>query len=264
MTHLIIRTSLILKKGVIEGVTSLIGIRRYGQARVVAVASLLCGLGVFPLPAQQLDASSVIQQVDAAVKARFDNLAGYTVTEHYAVYRGKDETHSVAEMTVKTTYARETGKSYNILSQSGSQLIRNLVLSAILDNEKHINEPGVREGSWITSANYDMKLKPGGTQVLDGRECLLLALTPKRKAPYLLQGTLCVDASDGSIVQVEGVSSASSSVLTGPTKMMRQYENLEGFAEATHARAVSDSFLFGQTIVKIDYQDYQFQLRPAL
>jgi hypothetical protein len=138
------------------------------------------------------------------------------------------------------------------------------VLSAILDNEKHINEPGVREGSWITSANYDMKLKPGGTQVLDGRECLLLALTPKRKAPYLLQGTLCVDASDGSIVQVEGVSSASSSVLTGPTKMMRQYENLEGFAEATHARAVSDSFLFGQTIVKIDYQDYQFQLRPAL
>jgi hypothetical protein len=32
---------------------------------------------------------------------------------------------------------------------------------------------------------------------------------------------------------------------------------------ATHARAVSDSFLFGQTIVKIDYQGYEIQLSPA-
>ena len=44
--------------------------------------------------------------------------------------------------------------------------------------------------------------------------------------------------------------------------MMRQYANVEGFAQATHARAQSDSFLFGQTVVKIDYQDYQVQLGP--
>jgi hypothetical protein len=32
---------------------------------------------------------------------------------------------------------------------------------------------------------------------------------------------------------------------------------------ATHARAVSNSFLLGETIVTIDYQDYKMQLRPA-
>jgi hypothetical protein len=32
---------------------------------------------------------------------------------------------------------------------------------------------------------------------------------------------------------------------------------------ATQARAVSDSFLLGQTVVTIDYRDYQIQLNPA-
>jgi outer membrane lipoprotein-sorting protein len=231
--------------------------------RAAAAASFLACLGIVAVPAQQLDSSSAIRRVDAAVHARLESIAGYTVTERYAVYRNNDETHPVAEMTVKTDYREETGKSYTIVSQSGSEIIRRLVLGAILDNEKSINLPGNREGSWFTSANYEMKLKPGGTQRLDGRDCLVLALTPRRRAPYLIEGTIWVDLKDGSIVQVQGTASASSSLLTGRTRVMRQYANVSGFAMATHARAVSNSFLFGQTIVKIDYQDYQIQLRPT-
>ena len=234
-----------------------------GVARAVAAASFFACLGIAAVPAQQLDASSVIQHIDAAVKARVDNIAGYTVTEHYAVYRSNDETHPVAEMTVKTLYQKDTGKSYTILSQTGSEVIRSLVLGAILDNEKRLNLPGNREGSWITSANYEMKLKSDASQRLDGRDCLVLSLTPKRKAPYLIEGTLWVDAKDGSIVQVQGTGSKSPSVFTGPTQMVRQYANVAGFAQATHARAMSNSHLFGQTVVKIEYHDYQVQLRPT-
>ena len=39
--------------------------------------------------------------------------------------------------------------------------------------------------------------------------------------------------------------------------MMRQYVDIDGFGEAMHARAESDSFLFGPTVVTIDYRDYQ-------
>lgn len=214
--------------------------------------------------AQQLSTASVIQQVDASVKARSDNIEGYSVTEHYAVYRSNDEVHPVAEMTVMTTYQKDSGKSYTIVSQTGSSIVRTIVLSAILDNEKLLNQPGIREGTWITSANYDMTLKPGGTQPLDGRDCLLVALTPKRKADYLIEGILWVDAKDGSIVQVQGTASKSSSILTGPTQVTRQYANMSGFAQATHVRAVSNSFMLGQTIVKIDYQNYHIQLRPPV
>jgi hypothetical protein len=40
---------------------------------------------------------------------------------------------------------------------------------------------------------------------------------------------------------------------------MRLYENVNGFAEATHARAESESTLFGKTIVTIDYQGYEIR-----
>jgi hypothetical protein len=210
-----------------------------------------------------MDGAAILQKVDAAVKARFDWIEGYTVSEHYAVFRSKDEVHPVAEMTVKTTYKRETGKSYEILSESGSALMRKLVLHAILDNEQHLNEPGVREGAWITTANYAMQVKPGGIQKVDGRDCVALALTPRRKEPFLVVGALWVDARNGEIVRLEGIGSRSSSTFTGPAKMMRQYVDIDGFGEATHARAESDSFLFGKTVVTIDYKDYRIQRRAG-
>ncbi|MGA2673378.1 MAG: hypothetical protein ABSE99_09120 [Terracidiphilus sp.] len=241
----------------------MMSLRRNSLARVVAAVCSLGSFGLIPLPAQPPDASTVIRGVDAAVQARHDGIASYTVTEHYAVYRNKDEDHPAAEMTVKTTYRRETGKSYDILSHSGSEVIQRLVLSTLLDNEKRINEPGNREASFFTSANYEMKLKPGGIQQIDGRNCLALDISPKQKAPNLIEGTLWVDAKDYSIVQIQGTSSKSPSVFTGPTQMMRRYASVSGFAMATNARAVSNSFLLGQTVVKIDYRDYDIHLRPA-
>lgn len=237
--------------------------RRVGAAGAVAAVCVLAVLGIAAAQAGQPDESAVIRGVDAAVKARIDGIAVYIVTEHYAVYRNHDETHPVAEMTVKTEYRKETGKSYTILSQSGSDFIRNHVLKTVLDHEKTINLPGNREASWITSANYDMKLKPGGVQRLDGRDCLALTITPRRKAANMIEGNLWVDVRDGEIVQLEGSATQSPSIFTGPAQVMRLYASVNGFAMATRARAVSDSFLLGETVVTIDYRDYQIQLNPA-
>ncbi len=228
------------------------------------LAALLLGsFSVAPAETQQPDETSIVRGVDAAVKARTDSIVTYTDTERYAVYRGGDEVHPAAEMTVKTTYRQETGKTYDILSESGSAILRKLVLSSILDNEKRINEPGTREGSWITSANYVIKLKPGGVVRVNGRDCFVLSINPREKSPNRIVGTLWVDTSDGSIVQIQGTASKSISVFTGSTQLMRQYAMVNGFAEATHARAVSDSLLFGQTVVTIDYSGYEIQLRAT-
>jgi hemin uptake protein HemP len=76
-------------------------------------------------------------------------------------------------------------------------------------------------------------------------------------------GTLWVDTKDESIVQLQGTASKSISAFTGPTQVMRQYEIVHGFAQAKHARAVSSSFLFGQTVVTIDYQGYEIAIRAT-
>jgi len=236
--------------------------------RAIAAASLpICvGIATLGIPAassQQPDESSVIQHIDAAVKARLDAIAQYTVTEHYAVYRNKDEASPAAEMTVKTTYLKKTGKSYSTTSQSGSAILLKEVLGTILENEQRMSQPGNRESAWITSANYQMKIKPGGNQSIAGRDCIALDIIPRHSTTFLFTGTLWVDSKDYSIVQLEGVASKSASFITGPAQVSRQYATVSGFPMATHAKAVSTSFLLGQTIVKIDYQDYQTQLAPT-
>ncbi|MGA3373578.1 MAG: hypothetical protein ABSC48_17655 [Terracidiphilus sp.] len=236
--------------------------RRVSLERTIG-AILLAGLGATVFAAQQLDSASVIQRVDAAVKARVDHVASYTVTEHYAVYRNNDETHPAAEMTVRTDYRQETGKNYTILSASGSGFIQTHVLGSILDSERKINLPGNREHSWLTSANYQMQLKPGGIQRIGDRDCLALSITPRHKAPNMIEGTLWVDATDGSIVRIEGTASQSPSIFTGPAQVMRTYANVNGFGMATQARAVTDSFLLGRTVITIDYRNYQIQVVPA-
>lgn len=211
--------------------------------------------------AQTLDESAIIRGVDAAVKTRIDGIAAYTDTEHYKVFRGKDETHSVAEMVVKTTYRPDSGKSYEILSENGSSIISKFLLRPLLDNEKAINEPGKVAASWIVSANYEMKLKSGSPVMQDERECWALAIKPRRQAPNLIEGTLWVDAKTFRIVRLEGQSSKSPSFWSGPAHVARQYVDIAGFAEATHARAESSGFMVGRTVLTIDYEGYQIQTR---
>lgn len=236
---------------------------KLGIAPAVVAVSFLGSLAIGAVPAQDPDASSVIQHIDAAAQTRFDSIEEFTVTEHYALFRGSDEVHPAAEMTVETTYRKGAGKSYAVRSETGSEILRKFVLRPLLDNEKSINQPGNVQKSWFTSANYEMKLKPGGVQLLDGRDCLALAITPRRKAPNMIEGTLWVDVKDDSIVQIEGTATKSPSMWTGPTKMMRRYKNVSGFAMSSHARAETTGLLVGRTVLTIDYTKYRIRLLPA-
>lgn len=212
--------------------------------------------------ARQLDAA-VIRDLDTANQARFDKVLGFTDVEHYSVFRGDDQTNAAAEMTVKMTYKKGLGKDYAILKQSGSSLIQKFGLQPLLENEKSINNPARVAQSWFTSANYEMHLKPGVTQTVDGRQCLAIAITPHQKAPNMIDGTLWVDAASHTLVEVEGIASKSPSFFAGSTKVTRHYIIMQGYAMATHARAESSSTLFGHTVITIDYSDYNFQFRSS-
>jgi len=230
------------------------------KTAAAAFAFLGCS-SLFSLPPQQTENAAVVSGIDAAVRARIDNVVGYTVTEHYAVFRSHDEVHPAAEMLVKTVYRRGYGKSFTVLSESGSALLRSEVLGTLLDNEKRMSQPGNLETALIDSANYDMKLTPDARREFGGRDCVAVSLSPRRSSPYLFKGTLWVDARNYGIVQLEGTASKSPFFLAGTAQVSRQYATVGGFPMATHAKAVSSSALLGQTVVKVDYMYYKVELR---
>ena len=231
-------------------------LRRSGTARTVVIMGILMLLRASG-PAQEPNSAAVIRSVDAAVASRYENILGFTDIEHLAVYRRGDDTHPAAEVTVRDTYKKGVGKTYTILSQSGSTILLRLGLRPLLDNEQIINQPGNVERSWFTSANYVMTLKAGGVHKLDGRDCFALDVKPKAQAPNLIIGTIWVDAHDETLVSIDGIASKNPSAWSGATHMTRQYSNINGFSMAMHARAESDSALFGRTVVTIDYSDYK-------
>ncbi|MFZ1937848.1 MAG: hypothetical protein WBA18_07320 [Terracidiphilus sp.] len=233
------------------------------SSRRLARLAVVVFLAIAAAPAQAPDAASIIRTVDASVANRVNNVLAFTATEHYSVFRGDDETHPAAEMTVTDNYTKGVGKTYKTLSQNGSSIILRFGLKPLLENEQTINLPGNVEKSWFVSANYDMKLRPGGPVELNGRNCYILDITAKHRAPNLIDGSMWVDAHDGSLVQIEGIATEAASMYSGPAHMMRQYANINGFSMAMHARAESNSFLFGRTVVTVDYNNYQLQIKPA-
>ena len=233
---------------------------RLGIATITFIAFLLTS----HCHAQQVpDIGTVIRGVDASVRNRIDRLAGYTATEHYAVFRGRDDARPAAEMLVKTTYRKETGKSYEILSQSGSSFWRKEVLHTLLENEERMSQPRNVETALINSSNYEMRLDKNSTQLLDGRPCLVLDITPRRTSEYLFKGMLWVDARDYAIVQLKGVAAKSAFFLASAADVSRQYTEIEGLPMATHAAAVSGGALLGRTVVKVDYSSYQLAFVPG-
>ncbi|MFZ0306400.1 MAG: hypothetical protein WAL75_27185 [Terracidiphilus sp.] len=229
----------------------------------VALVAALWAQAAVPFAQSEPDCAAVIRLVDAAVQKRVKHVLGFTDIEHYAVFRGKDETHPAAEMTVKVTYKKGVGKSYEVISKSGSEIVQHFGLRPLLDNEKIVNLPGNVEHSWFNSANYEMKLKTASEQRLDGRDCYVLDVKAKRKASNMIDGELWVDAKDGSIAKLDGIASKSPSPFAGTTHMMRQYVEIDGYPMATHAQAESNSALFGRTVVVIDYSQYHLELAPA-
>lgn len=223
--------------------------------------STACLFSASTLAIAQLSDSTVIQGIDASVASRDANIVSYTVTEHYSVFRSQEKVHPAAEMTVKTTYQKDTGKTYEILSESGSEVIRKQLLGRVLESERTATLPANRTAAVITSANYTMRIK--GSEVVDGRNCIALSIAPRRSSPYLFHGDLWVDSRDYSIVQLAGVTVKSPSVLVGPTQVARQYAIIDGFPMATHATATSPSWLLGPTTIEIDYTGYQIEATLA-
>ena len=199
-------------------------------------------------------APEIIQRINAAVYQRFNAISGYTVIEHYSLYRN-GASSPAAQETVKTVYTRSVGKEYTPIDQSGSSLLRSAVIDKVLAGEKDLNLAANREGALITSKNYEFQPQPG-TVDLNGRQCIVVTLKPLRKAPHLFTGKMWVDASDFTVVRLEGAPSQSPSIFAGEATVARDYIKIDGFSMATHAEARSHTFLFGDTLLKIDYSSY--------
>jgi hypothetical protein len=151
--------------------------------------------------------------------AQNDSLPAYRATRHLEATSGDRR----GWLEAVTRYSTNTGFEFEITAEGGSEMIRGKVLRAVLRGERDVIRQGDTARSSLARANYTFQ--PNGVDE-DGLANVLLS--PRRKEPVLVDGTMFLQPSDGNLVRLEGRLAKSPSFWVKNVDIVRKYERIGG------------------------------------
>src|SRR6202008_1309635 len=205
-----------------------------------------------PVPSAEEVVSKMIQ-FDAQ---RQSEQSGYTATRRYAAVNKKRH----AEMVVRVSCDSSGAKQFTIVSEVGSGSIRKHVFHKLLSEEPLASRRGTRASTRLIPDNYQFQMVGGET--LETGPAYVLSVTPKTANKNLIDGKICVDANDNSIVRIEGQPARNPSFWVRSVHFVHTYEKVGPFwfASATHTK--SEIRIFGSSELTIENSDYT--LNPSI
>lgn len=209
--------------------------------------------------APPLSLAQVLGQMGEQDRLRSAALAQYQCVRHYALHN--ERFNKRAEMTVRMRYLCPGRKTFEVLSEGGSSVIRQRVLRRMLEAEQEASQDDLRLQHQMNSENYDFRLL--GTELQQGRPSFMLSIAPKRANKFLIRGTVWVDAEDFSIVRVEGTPAINPSRFIGNTTIMYKFGKIGAFWFPETHNSETDSLLFGRTTVRVEYSRYELTQTAA-
>jgi len=228
----------------------------------IALALILCPVA---LPQQSsapamANVTDIVRQLVSHNQQREHDLGAYTSRRHYHVaYLGFPHA-TEADMVVDVTCSGPISESFELVSQSGSHLLLDHVLSKLLKTEQDASRD--RTGSALTPANYTFTLLR--TEMDGERPTYVLTVEPKQRRSLLYRGTIWVDAQDYAVVRIEAEPAKNPSFWIRDTQIDHVYEKTGDFWLPQSNRSETKVRLGGKAILTIDYSDYRFVRPEAL
>ena len=210
--------------------------------------SLLLMDGLTAEPASTCD--EILNRMESENGRRHDLLKRYSDSRRYTLQNarfGKE-----AAVSIEMKYRDPDGESYLVLTQSGSHKLIGII-HTVLASEARASVFPENARHQITAANYRVRLL--GMEVVEGRSCYILALTPRTKNRFLIVGKAWVDAESFGTVRIDGQFAASISILVGAPRLREDFVEVNGFWLPGHVRSVTSSFLLGPTELDIVFSD---------
>jgi hypothetical protein len=141
------------------------------------------------------------------------------------------------------------GFRYQIVSEEGSEYIRNRVFRQTLETEKSMWASGAPTKAALTPENYTFQ--EAGTQD-DGSPAL--TMRPLRKDVLLVDGKIFLSADDGDLIRLEGKLSKSPSFWTRQVQIKRWYKRFAGVRMPVALESTANVRLAGQSTFRMTYQ----------
>lgn len=231
--------------------------------RKILIQAILPVLATFPISAQTPSAKQeVMPSVDQIVDHMREHetyqskeLQHYEAVRHYQVeYKGLVSISG--KMDVAITYDAASGKSFRILSQSGSKLLCDKVLKRAVESEKEASRE--KQATALSPKNYRFRLT--GMERIDGRPAYVLQVDPLRAGKFLYRGTIWVDAAQYAVDKIEVQPARNPSLWISSTEIENTNAETEGIWLPQSNRSESKIRIGGTAVLTIDYGIYRIAL----
>lgn len=214
------------------------------------------------LKAAELSTSEVVSKMVAMNQKRANSLQSFTSQRTYELdYRGFPS-HKHARMIVDARFEAPQNKELKIISEEGSELLRNRVLRKLVDSELEAGDRSNRTATALTEANYSFSLV--GREQMDGRDCYVLNVSARTRSKFLYDGKIWVDAEDFAVVHIRARPAKNPSFWIKRVDIEHQYEKIGAFWLPKTNQSTSSVRLGGRAALKIDYGSYKIEPREAL
>ena len=170
------------------------------------------------------------------------------------IYRGFPADRQ-AEMTVHAFFESPDTKSFTVVAESGSKLIRERVFRKLLESEKEAARPETRSHLLLNRDNYDFALLTYEHPEIGGQ--YVLQVTPKSRSKYVYHGKVWVDDTDFAVTRIDAEPAQNPSFWTKRSQIHHDYKKVDGFWLPTYNESVSDIRLGGHATLTIEYKDYK-------
>ena len=196
--------------------------------------------------------SQVLAELAAHNEERRNGLHDYTVLRTYQVIDLKGKVH--AEEIGRMEFFSPDKKAFIVTSEYGSGLVRHMALNPLINSEIEAATGKEHHDSAISTDNYSLSLL--GEQQLGPYHCFVAEAVPKRKAKYLFEGRVWIDANDYSVVRIEGHPAKKLSFWIQHAEFVRQYQKIDGFWLPEKDQTLVQVRLYGKKILKIEHWNY--------
>lgn len=151
----------------------------------------------------------------------------------------------------------QRGFRYNIVSESGSDTVRNKVLKAVLKREQELMAQGDCQRSELTPENYEFE----ETSTANGERYVLLR--PKRKDVLLVDGRMVLSADGRDLLRVEGRLSKNPSFWTSLVNVIRHYARVDGVRVPIAIESTAKVKFAGLSYLDVHYEYETINGRPV-
>ncbi len=230
---------------------------------LVIVFVLLAG-GCRPVEAQAtatapLTAAQIVDQMQRHNQARTEALKELQSIRHYQVeYRGFSKVID-AKMEVEYHYDAASGKSFRILTQSGSKMLCEKVLKRAVESEKEASQD--KAAMALTAANY--RFRSVGSENVGGRRAYVLEVEPITPTKFLIRGKIWVDAAEFALLKIEAEPAKNPSFWIARTRILQTFAKTGEFWLPERNRSESKVRIGGAAVFTIDYGTYRTESKAA-